>query len=150
MINTKSIKPIEILMIEDEWRDIHLMEAALKNARVVNNISTANDGLEAMHLLKRKGAYANAQTPDLILLDLNLPKKNGHEVLKEIKQDPRLKQIPVVVVSSSEKKNDIGQAFDLRADCYISKPVDLNRFVAIVKSIENFSLAFVKHPVREI
>jgi chemotaxis family two-component system response regulator Rcp1 len=150
MIDTKSIIPIEILMVEDNLGDIRLMKEALKDARVLNHVSSVGDGMEAINLLRQKGIYAKAKRPDLILLDLNLPKKNGREVLDEIKQDPDLRRIPVVVVTSSEAEKDIVQSYDLHANCYIVKPVDLNQFVKVVRSIENFWLTIVKLPPEEI
>jgi two-component system, chemotaxis family, response regulator Rcp1 len=149
MIDTKSIIPIEILMVEDNSGDIRLMKEALKDARVLNHVNTVADGMEAMEFLRQKGAYANVRRPDLILLDLNLPKKNGREVLDEVKQDPLLRRIPVVIVTSSQAEKDIIQTYDSYANCYIVKPVDLNQFINIVKSIENFWLTIVKLPPEE-
>jgi CheY-like chemotaxis protein len=150
MLDAKKIIPIEILMVEDNIGDIRLMKEALKDARVLNHVTTVGDGMGAIELLRQKGAYADAKRPDLILLDLNLPKKNGQEVLEEIKQDPSLKRIPVVIVTSSEAEKDIAQTYDSYANCYIVKPVDLNQFVKVVRSIENFWLTIVKLPPEEI
>ncbi len=140
--------PIEILLVEDNPGDVRLTKEALKEGRVANRISVAKDGFEAMAFLRREGEYANASRPDLILLDLNLPKKNGREVLAEIKMDPDLKHIPVVVLTSSQAENDIVATYNLHANCYITKPVDFEQFISVVRSIEDFWFAVVKLPPR--
>jgi len=139
-------EPIEILLVEDSPDDADLTIDALRDGRVRNNISHVEDGVEAMAFLRRQGRHGNAPRPDLILLDLNLPRKNGREVLAEVKQDPRLKCIPVVVMTSSDDEKDILAAYNLNVNCYVTKPVDLNQFIGVVKSIENFWFTVVKLP----
>ncbi len=141
-------KPIEILLVEDNPGDVRLTVEALKEAKVGNNLHVAEDGVEAMAFLRREGKYAEVPRPDLILLDLNLPKKDGREVLAEVKADAALKRIPVVVMTTSKAEEDILRSYDLHANCYITKPVDLDQFMAVVKSIEDFWLTIVKLPSR--
>ena len=140
--------PIEILLVEDNPGDVRLTKEALKEGRFANLINVAVDGFEAMAFLRREGKYANAPRPDLILLDLNLPKKNGREVLAEIKADSDLKRIPVVVLTSSQAEKDIVATYNLHANCYITKPVDFEQFICVVRSIEDFWFAVVKLPPR--
>jgi len=140
--------PIEILLVEDNPGDVRLTKEALKEGRFANLINVAVDGFEAMAFLRREGKYANASRPDLILLDLNLPKKNGREVLAEIKADSNLKSIPVVVLTSSQAEKDIVATYNLHANCYITKPVDFEQFICVVRSIEDFWFAVVKLPPR--
>lgn len=139
-------RPIEILMVEDNPGDVRLAQEALKENKILNNMHVTMDGEEAMAFLNREGIYEDAPRPDVILLDLNLPKKDGREVLGEIKKDPKLKRIPVVVLTTSRAEEDIIKTYDLHANCYITKPVDLDRFISVVKSIENFWLSIVKLP----
>jgi CheY-like chemotaxis protein len=139
-------KPVEILLVEDSPGDVRLTQEALKEAKVLNNLTVATDGVIALEILRRQGPHATAPRPDLILLDLNLPRKDGREVLKEIKADPLLRSIPVVVLTTSRAEEDVIRAYDLHANCYISKPVDFKQFVSVVQSIENFWLAVVKLP----
>jgi CheY-like chemotaxis protein len=139
-------KPVEILLIEDNSADVRLTEEAFKEGKVLNNLSIVANGVEAIDFLRRKGKYADSPHPDLILLDLNLPLKNGREVLGEIKQDPDLKRIPVVVLTISESEEDIMKSYNLHANCYISKPVDLDKFINVVKAVEDFWLTIVKLP----
>lgn len=139
---------IEILLVEDNPGDVRLTKEALKEGRFANLINVAVDGFEAMAFLRREGKYANASRPDLILLDLNLPKKNGREVLAEIKADSNLKSIPVVVLTSSQAEKDIVATYNLHANCYITKPVDFEQFICVVRSIEDFWFAVVKLPPR--
>jgi two-component system, chemotaxis family, response regulator Rcp1 len=141
--------PIEILLVEDNPGDVRLTKEALKEGKVANQINVVMDGMEAMAFLHREGKYANAPKPDLILLDLNLPKKNGREVLAEIKVDPRLKCIPVVILTSSQAEQDIVMTYNLHANCYIKKPVDFDQFIEVVKSIEDFWFNVVKLPPKE-
>jgi CheY-like chemotaxis protein len=141
--------PIEILLVEDNPGDVRLTMEALKEGRFANVINVAVDGFEAMAFLRREGKYANAPKPDLILLDLNLPKKNGREVLAEIKMDSNLKRIPVVILTSSQAEIDIVATYNLHANCYITKPVDFDQFISVVRSIEDFWFAVVKLPPRE-
>lgn len=143
---TAQIKPIDILLVEDSPADVDLTREALSDAKVFNELHVVDDGVQALAFLHREGAYADAPRPDLILLDLNLPKKDGREVLAEIKQDPSLRRIPVVILTTSEAEQDILKSYDLHANCYITKPVDLEQFVTVVQSIENFWLMIVKLP----
>jgi chemotaxis family two-component system response regulator Rcp1 len=140
------LKPIEILLVEDNPADIRLTLETFKETKIRNNLSVVMDGEAALSFLRREGAYADAPRPDLILLDLNLPKKDGREVLKEIKDDPDLKRIPVVILTVSRAEEDVLRGYNLHANCYISKPVDLEQFVIVVKSIENFWLSIVTLP----
>ena len=146
MSNAIPSQPVEILLVEDNPGDIRLTVEALKEAKVRNNLAVAKDGMEAMAFLHREGKYADAPRPDLILLDLNLPKKDGHEVLAEIKAEEDLRFIPVVVLTSSEAEQDILKVYGLSANCYITKPVDLGQFITVIKSIEDFWLQIVKLP----
>lgn len=137
---------IKILLVEDNPGDVRLTLEALKEGKINNDIRVVNDGVEALACLRREGQYADAQRPDVILLDLNLPKKDGYEVLAEIKQDSDLKRIPVVILTTSEAERDILQTYYMHANCYITKPVDLEQFINVVKSIETFWLNVVKLP----
>jgi len=141
--------PIEILLVEDNPGDVRLTQEALKDGKVRNNMRVVKDGVEALKFLRREGKYAGMPRPDLILLDLNLPKKDGREVLAEIKGDEVLRCIPVVVLTTSRAEQDILKAYDLHANCYITKPVDLDQFITVVKSIEDFWLTIVKLPRRK-
>ena len=137
---------IEILLVEDNAGDVRLAVEALKEGEWPNNLSVARDGVAAMAFLRKDGVYAAAPRPDLILLDLNLPKKDGREVLAEIKSDAALRRIPVVILTTSAAERDIIKSYDLHANCYITKPVDLNQFIAVVQSIEAFWLTLVRLP----
>lgn len=139
-------RPIEILLVEDNPGDVRLTIEALKEGKVSNRLSVARDGVEALAFLRREGPHANAARPDLILLDLNLPKKDGREVLAEIKEDSRLRRIPVVVLTTSKAEEDILRTYDLHANCYITKPVDLEQFISVVRSIDDFWLSVVRLP----
>jgi chemotaxis family two-component system response regulator Rcp1 len=139
-------KTIDILLVEDNPGDVRLMQEALKESKIRNTIFVVEDGVEAMDFLLRKGKYVNSPRPDLVLLDLNLPRKSGREVLAEIKSDASLRRIPVVVVTVSRDEEDIIKAYDLHANCYVTKPIDFNQFVKITKSIEEFWLEIVKLP----
>jgi two-component system, chemotaxis family, response regulator Rcp1 len=141
-----SLKVIDILLVEDSEGDVRLVREALKEGKLKNNLFVAKDGVEAMDLLLKKGKYKDAVRPDLILLDLNLPKKDGREVLAEIKASDDLKRIPVVILTTSNAETDIIKTYNLYANCYIVKPLDLNQFISVVKSIENFWLSIVKLP----
>jgi len=140
-------KRVEILLIEDNPGDARLALEAVREAKVNNCLNWVKDGVEAMRYLRKEGDHKKAARPDLILLDLNLPKKDGREVLAEIKADPQLRRIPVVVLTTSQAEEDILKAYNLNANCYITKPVDLEQFLKIVKSIEDFWLSIVKLPV---
>jgi two-component system, chemotaxis family, response regulator Rcp1 len=137
---------IEVLLVEDSPGDVRLTQEAFKDAKVHINLHVASDGTEAMAFLRREGQHVNSPRPDLILLDLNLPKKDGREVLAEIKGSPTLKSIPVVILTTSSLDADILRSYMLHANCYISKPVDLSGFLDVVKSIDNFWLSVVKLP----
>jgi chemotaxis family two-component system response regulator Rcp1 len=138
--------PITILLVEDNSADIRLTREALKEGKVSNSLHAVNDGVEALAFLRRSGKYASAAIPDLILLDLNLPKKSGLEVLAEIKLDEELKRIPIVILTTSQAEEDIVRSYDLHANAYVTKPVNLQQFIDVVKSIEEFWLEIVKLP----
>ena len=142
-------RPVDILLVEDNPGDVRLTKEALKDAKVLNEIHVARDGVEAMQFVHREGSFANAPMPDLILLDLNLPRKDGREVLAEIKKDPKLQHIPVVVLTTSKADEDIIKTYNLHANAYITKPVDLNRFVEIMHALEQFWFTIVKLPPKE-
>jgi len=139
-------KPIEILLVEDNPGDADLAREALSASKVINSLHVAVDGVEAMEFLRRQGRFTNVPRPDLILLDLNLPKKDGREVLAEIKSDSDLKNIPVVILTTSEDEQDVLNSYNLHANCYITKPIDLTQFLKVVRSIEDFWLTIVKLP----
>jgi CheY-like chemotaxis protein len=139
-------RPVEILLVEDNEGDIGLVEEVFQEGRINNNLSVAEDGEEAMMFLRNEGQFAKATRPDLILLDLNLPGMDGREVLKEVKEDDDLKKIPVVVLTTSKAEEDILKSYDLHANSYITKPVDFNQFMNVIKSIESFWLEVVKLP----
>jgi two-component system, chemotaxis family, response regulator Rcp1 len=145
-MNAASVRPIEILLVEDSPSDAKLTLAALKQAKVSNHVSHVEDGVLAMEFLRRRGQFAGAPRPDLVLLDLNLPRKDGREVLEEIKSDRELQTIPVVVLTTSLAEQDILRSYRLHANCYITKPVNFDRFLEIVQSIENFWLTVVVLP----
>jgi chemotaxis family two-component system response regulator Rcp1 len=138
--------PIEVLLVEDSPGDVRLTREAFKDAKVHINLHVASDGARAMAFLNREGKHANAPRPDLVLLDLNLPKKDGREVLQEIKESSTLKSIPVVILTTSSSEGDILKSYQLHANCYITKPVGLEGFLTVVKSIDNFWLSVVKLP----
>lgn len=146
MMNALLERPIEILLVEDNPGDVRLTQEMLKGSKILNRLSAVGDGEEAMAFLLRQGEYAEAPRPDLILLDLNLPRKDGGEVLAQIKTDARLKRIPVVVLTSSDAEQDILRSYDLHANCYVTKPVDLEQFIKVIKIIEEFWLTIVKLP----
>lgn len=138
---------IEILLVEDNPGDVRLTREVLRDCKLHNNLHVAEDGIEALEFLRRVGSYADAPRPDLVLLDLNLPKKDGREVLAEIKADSNLKRIPVVVLTTSKAEEDVFKAYDLHANCYITKPVDLDQFITVVRSVEEFWFTIVKLPL---
>jgi len=144
--NDRGGKPINILLVEDNPGDVRLTTEALKDCKVANKVYVVIDGEEAIHFLKKKGKHLDAPKPDLILLDWNLPKKNGSEVLSEIKTDEGLKRIPVIILTTSRASQDILKAYGLHANCYITKPVDLNQFLSAVNTIEDFWFTIVKLP----
>jgi CheY-like chemotaxis protein len=139
-------RPVELLLVEDNPGDVRLTIEALKEGKVINNLTVVKDGQEAIADLRRQGKYANAARPDLVLLDLNLPRKGGLEVLAEIKEDPDLKPIPVVVLTTSRAAQDVLRAYQLHANCYIVKPVDLDQFMSVVQAIKSFWLGVVLLP----
>lgn len=139
-------RPAEVLLVEDSPGDVRLTREALKEGKVRNNLSVVSDGVEAMEFLRREGKYKDAPRPDIVLLDLNMPRKDGREVLAEMKSDELLKRIPVVVLTTSEAEQDILRTYDLHANCYLTKPVDLEQFISIVKSVEDFWLTIVQLP----
>ncbi len=139
-------RPIEILLVEDNPADARLTIEAVRDSKVQNNLALIGDGVEALAYLRNVGKYAGAVRPDLIILDLNLPKKDGREVLAEIKRDPELKTIPVVIMTVSKDEEDILKSYDLHASCYVTKPVDFYQFLKVIKSIEDFWLTIVKFP----
>jgi chemotaxis family two-component system response regulator Rcp1 len=137
---------VVILLVEDNDGDVRLTREALAEGKVANQLIVARDGVEALEVLRRVGVYADAPRPDLILLDLNLPKRDGRAVLAEIKADPKLMRIPVVVLTTSKAEEDILRTYDLHANCYITKPVDFEKFVTVVKTIDEFWLTVVRLP----
>ena len=139
---------VEILLVEDNPGDVRLTQEALREAKMLNNLSVVRDGEEAMEFLRQEGTYEEAARPDLVLLDLNLPRKDGRQVLAEIKADESLRRIPVVVLTSSDAEQDIFKSYDLHANCYITKPVGLDQMVECVNAIEGFWLTLVKLPQR--
>jgi len=139
-------RPMEILLVEDNPGDVRLTMEAFREVRGCNRIHTVYDGMEALAFLNREGSYVNVPFPDLILLDLNLPKKDGREVLSSIKANERTRRIPVVVLTTSKSEEDIAKSYELQANCYVTKPVDLDRFLEVVRSIGDFWLAVVKLP----
>lgn len=139
-------RPVEFLLAEDNPGDVRLTKEALRESKISNNLNVAPDGVEAMAFLRREGKYADAPRPDVILLDLNLPKKDGREVLAEVKADPSLRLIPVVIITSSEAEQDVLKTYELHANCYVTKPVDLEQFIKVIQSIETFWLTIVTLP----
>lgn len=146
MTDTLPTPPIEILLVEDAPGDVRLTFEAFKKATIDVHLSSVKDGAEALDYLYKKGGYSNAKRPDLILLDLNIPKVNGHEVLAQVKSDPQLKRIPVVVLTSSKNDDDVRRAYDAHANCYLIKPGDLKDFFSLIRAIEDFWLTLVKLP----
>ena len=139
-------KPLEILLVEDNPADVRLTREAFREGKILNNLMVAKDGVEALDVLRRRGSHTDTPRPDLILLDLNLPRKDGREVLAEIKSDPALMRIPVVVLTTSRAEIDIVKSYNLHANCYVVKPVDLDQFISVIKSIDNFWLTAVTLP----
>ena len=138
--------PIEILLVEDNPGDVRLTREARKEGKIRNNLTVAEDGVEAMRILRRQGEFDAAPRPDLILLDLNLPRKDGREVLAELKDDPELRRIPVVVLTTSKSEEDVLRSYDLHANCYITKPVDLPQFLSVLNAVEEFWVTIVRLP----
>lgn len=146
MTSSTTARPIEILLVEDNPGDVRLTMEALKEDKLHNRLHVVGDGIEALAWLRQEGPYADSPRPDIILLDLNLPKKDGREVLSEVKADEELRRIPVVVLTTSRAEEDVLRAYNYNANCYITKPVDLEQFIKVVKSIQNFWLTIVKLP----
>jgi CheY-like chemotaxis protein len=142
-------RPIEILLVEDNPGDVELTANALRAGKICNRMNVVEDGESAMAFLRKQGDYASAPCPDVVLLDLNLPRKDGREVLAEIKSDPGLKKIPVIILTTSQAEEDILRAYNLAANCYITKPVDLDQFTKVVQAIEDFWFTVVKLPPNE-
>jgi CheY-like chemotaxis protein len=142
----QQLQPIDILLVEDSIGDIRLTQEAIKESKLKVNLHVVMDGVEAMEFLRKENKYSTSPTPDLILLDLNLPKKDGRQVLTEIKDDPNLRTIPVVVLTISKAEEDIAKTYKSHVNCYITKPLDFNRFIEVVQAIENFWLAIVTLP----
>lgn len=149
MSNLSNERRVEILLVEDNPGDVRLTIEALKDGRVSNTLNVVSDGVEAIEYLRKQGKHADAHRPDLILLDLNLPRKDGREVLAEIKADRHLRTIPVVVLTTSQAEDDILRVYNCNANCYIAKPVDFDQFMRVVRSIEDFWLTIVKLPPEE-
>jgi len=145
-MNNENSRAIEILLVEDNPGDVRLTQEALKEAKIRNRLSVAGDGVEAMAFLRREGSYSTAPRPDIVLLDLNLPRKDGRQVLADVKADPELRRIPVVILTTSKAEEDILKTYDLHANCFITKPVDFDQFVKVVQSIEHFWLSIVTLP----
>ena len=141
-------RPVEILLVEDNPGDVRLTKEALKEGKVYSNLHWVKDGVEAMEFLRRQGKHKNVPRPDIILLDLNLPKKDGREVLSEIKGDEALRAIPVVILTTSQAEEDVLRSYDLHANCYVTKPVDLEKFITVVQSIDRFWLTIATLPTR--
>ncbi len=148
-MESHSGKPIEILLVEDNPGDVRLCQEALKESKVLNNLHVTVDGVEALEFLRKQGKFADAIRPDLILLDLNLPRKDGREVLAEIKEDESLRRIPVVILTVSSSEEDVLRSYNLHANCYITKPVDFDQFTNVVRQIEDFWFTIVKLPPTE-
>ena len=138
--------PVQILLVEDSPGDVRLTQEALRDAKIANELHVAEDGEAAMRFLRREGEHVDAPRPDLILLDLNLPRKDGREVLEELKSDEQLRRIPVIVLTTSVADRDIARSYDLHVNCYITKPIDLGEFIQVVRSIEDFWLQLVRLP----
>lgn len=146
-VNSEQLgRPIEILLVEDNPGDVRLTQEVLKDGKIRNNLSVVQDGEKALSFLYKVEAHINAPHPDLILLDLNLPRKDGREVLEAVKSDKKLRRIPVVILTTSQAEEDILGAYDLHANCYIPKPIDLDQFIQVIKAIEEFWLTLVKLP----
>ncbi|MDY6930435.1 MAG: response regulator [Halobacteriota archaeon] len=147
-MNEEHLKPIEILLVEDNPGDVRLTQEAFKEGKIKNNLYVAKDGIEAIEFLRHQGEYSDSPRPDLILLDLNMPRKSGKEVLEEVKADEELRRIPVVILTTSKAEEDIFRSYDLHANCFITKPVDMDQFIEVVKFIECFWFTVVRLPTR--
>jgi CheY-like chemotaxis protein len=149
MTNTFGGRPVEILLVEDNAGDVRLAREGLRECKLLNNLSVAEDGVKALAFLRKQGDYAQSPRPDLIMLDLNLPRKDGREVLKEIKEDDELKCIPVVILTTSKAEEDVIKSYSLHANCYVTKPLAIEQFITVVQAIESFWFTIVKLPPRE-
>jgi CheY-like chemotaxis protein len=149
MTDHERTRPINILLVEDNPGDVRLTREALNEGKVLNTLYVAKDGVYALEFLRNEGRYADMPRPDIIFLDLNLPRKDGREVLRDIKTDPALRSIPVVILTTSKAEEDIVQTYDLHANCYITKPVDLEKFLTVVQSVEDFWFNIVRLPPQE-
>lgn len=143
---SEPVRPVDILLVEDNPGDVRLIQEALRDGKILNQLSTVSDGQKALDWLHKLGSYSQARRPQLILLDLNLPRKDGREVLQEVKTDPNLRSIPIVIITSSQVEEDILKSYNAYANCYVTKPLDLHKFITVVKSIEDFWLSIVKLP----
>jgi len=148
MIEPDAIRPIEILLVEDDPGDVLITREALEHSKLVNNLHTVGNGEEALEYLRQEGDYVDAVRPDLVLLDLNLPRRDGREVLAEVKADPELRRIPVVVLTTSQAEEDIVRSYDLHANAYVTKPVDFEQFVHVVRQVDEFFFTVVRLPDR--
>jgi CheY-like chemotaxis protein len=144
--NKDNVQSVDILLVEDNPGDARLVQEAMRRAKIINMVHVVEDGVDAMDFLRRQGRFAEVPRPDLVLLDLNLPKKDGREVLAEIKADPDLKRIPVVVLTTSDDEEDVLRAYNLHANCYITKPVNFEKFMQVVKQLDEFWVKLVKLP----
>ena len=142
-------RPVQILLVEDSPGDVRLTQEVLREAKIANDLHIVGDGEEAMEFIRREGRYASAPRPDLVLLDLNLPRKDGREVLEDIKGDPRLRGIPVIVLTTSAAERDVLRSYEMQVNSYITKPVDLNEFIRVVRTIEDFWLEIVRLPAAD-
>lgn len=140
------IRPIEVLLVEDDEGDVLMTREALDEGKVMNRLSVVGDGVEALEFLRHEGPYADAPRPDLILLDLNLPRRDGRQVLEEVKRDESLRRIPIVVLTTSEAEEDVLRSYDLHANAYVTKPVDFDRFVEVIQQIDDFFISVVRLP----
>lgn len=144
----EAVRPIEVLLVEDDEGDVLMTREALAEGKVFNHLHVVGDGVDALAFLRRSGAYADATRPDLVLLDLNLPKRDGRQVLQDIKGDDDLRRIPVVVLTTSEAEEDVLRSYDLHANAYVTKPVDFERFVDVIRQIDEFFISVVRLPGR--
>jgi CheY-like chemotaxis protein len=148
MPDPRSSQPIEVLLVEDDPGDVLMTQEAFADYKIANNLTVVTNGEDAIAYMRKLGQFASAPTPDLVLLDLNLPRRNGREVLRDIKEDPELRRIPIVVLTTSEAEEDVLAAYDLHANAYVRKPVDFEQFVAAVRAIDDFFITVVRLPPR--
>lgn len=148
MSDTPAVRPIEVLLVEDDPGDVLMTREAFQDYKVANHLTVVSNGEDALHVLRKEGAFADAPSPELVLLDLNLPRRDGREVLREIKSDPQLRRIPVVILTTSDAEEDVLSSYDLHANAYVRKPVDFEQFVKAVRSIDDFFISVVRLPGR--